>query len=167
MSADETRCKKCAKIVNPGDWPFCPHESIWQGRALAAQPTIVYKNAKGECYFPAGPNAKPPKGYERHELRTLQERDKFEHEINAKESAKLREQVYRDREEWSAQYSAQRVKLDEVREDLRRSGYEPKLIDHIMRHEQERERQFDKKLKQEANFYIESSHFDGIHFHDE
>lgn len=161
------KCSKCGFEYEIGDWPMCPHGSVFGGRELHSNPTIVYKNAEGKCWFPTGDNAKPPAGFERHELRTVFERDKFEKEVGAKETAALRERIYRDREEWHRTWDHNRNGLEKAREELLAAGYKPELIEHIQENMRQREEAYNRALRSESGFHIEANHYYGTRHHDE
>lgn len=166
------RCEKCSRELKVGDWPFCngspsDHGSVRSRGAENGPATIVYKNQKGECWFPTGVRAVPPKGYEKHELKTQRDRDKFEHEINAKETAKLRERVYSDREAWHRTIEENKKSLEDVQTSMKKAGYEPQLIEECLKNYERREKNYDSQLRSEAGFYIESNHFRSGYRHDE
>ena len=84
----------CAKCGNPhgiGDWPLCPHGRPYGSIGRAAHPserTVVFRHPQtGKISYPPR-NDMPmdPKlqawGYERHELPTLRDRERFEREQN-------------------------------------------------------------------------------------
>jgi hypothetical protein len=165
-------CEKCQREIRIGDYPFCngnpsDHGSVRNRKAEFGPPTIVYKNQKGDCWFPTGPESKAPKGYERHELKTQRDRDHFEREINAKETAKLHERIYRDRAEWESTYGQHSKSLEKAEQELRQAGYEPKLIHECLRDYKQRELEYDRKLRDEAGFHIESNHYYGRRIHEE
>ena len=161
------KCEKCQQELKIGDWPFCPHGSLRSRAAEYGQPTIVYKNQKGDCYFPTGSNSKPPAGYEKHELRTQHERDKFERTINEKETVKLRERIYRDRAEWEQTFASHKEGLNKAREELLRAGHKPEIIEQCLRNYEKRDKDYDRKLRDEAGFHIESNHYLSGYKHDE
>lgn len=167
MSGQCEKCEKCGKVVDFGDWPFCPHPSTNPERAIAATPTVIYKNKDGKLYYPVGPMARPPKGYEKIELRTVRERDKLEREVNAQESAKLREHWHQERAAWNETVREQSANIDRTIDTMKRNGYSPKLLEKARADMDRKTKDYDSKVKQNANFYIEANHFMGIKHHDD
>jgi hypothetical protein len=80
-------CNKCGKGLEIGDFPFCPHESIYPQHAQTFDPVVIHRNEAGEVRFPGRTDAQVPAGYEKVELRTLAEVRKFEREMNARDRA--------------------------------------------------------------------------------
>jgi hypothetical protein len=156
-------CPTCGKELNFGDWPFCKgnpddHTPTRQKLAQEGAPTIVYKNAEGKLWFPQGEKAKPPSGYVRHELRTLQERDAFERDVDEKETQKLRDRIYRDRANWEEIMSRNRSELAKLKD----MGPEGRHLSEAVRADMERrDKEFDRKLRERANFMVEVSHYYG------
>jgi phage FluMu protein Com len=89
----EVKCGKCAAVLDT--WIPAREE-----KAQPTEPTVVHLNAAGEVRFPGRSDAPLPPGFEKVELRTIRERDRFERSINARENGKYaiymenRERVY-------------------------------------------------------------------------
>ena len=149
------KCDKCQKVMRIGDWPFCDgsgHGNIWARDAQVAEPTVVFRSKDGKYKFPGRSNAPTPRGYKRIELNTQRAKDKFEREFGAQETAKLRENFYREQADWEEKVRANMEGLKQLR-DMSPTGrlmYERCMIDI----EQRRRRQ----PSGEAGFYIESNH---------
>jgi hypothetical protein len=79
VEAAEVRCCKCKGTA-----------MVWteEPRSWAAQTeaTVVHRNAQGELRFPAQADAPVPPGFEKVELRTVGERDRFERQQNHREN---------------------------------------------------------------------------------
>jgi hypothetical protein len=156
-------CANCGKELNIGDWPFCKgnqsdHTPAHDRQAQEGAPTIVYKNSEGKIWFPVGEKARPPEGYVKHELRNTRERDAFEREIDDKESRKLRDRIYKDRAVWNDILDRNRNGLKKL-EEMGEAGVH---LSQVVKQDIERkEREFDRKLKERANFMVEVSHFYG------
>jgi len=84
-------CNHCGKKLELGDWPYCPHGSVFSVNAARFDPSVVYRNAAGEYSFPTSPDAayKPaPEGFEKVELTKAHEIRKFENTVNSQERKK-------------------------------------------------------------------------------
>ena len=84
----QTTCKDCGHELEIGDYPFCPHESIYVQNAQGFSPVVVHKDANGKIRFPGSADAPCPPGFQRVELTTTAEVRRFEREVNAKEREK-------------------------------------------------------------------------------
>lgn len=158
-----TYCEGCGTELTLGSWPFCNGQpeshQMFKGReAQEGTPTIVYKNAEGKVWYPAGDMAKAPVGYEKHELRNTRERDKFEKEINESETAKFRETVHRDRQLW-------RDTLEQCQDGIRTlENMGPngrKWADAIKKDMAKKEGEYDSRARGGAGFHIVANHFYG------
>lgn len=81
------KCELCDKELQIGDWPHCPHASTRAERAQRFKSIVVFKSADGKYRYPMRGDSKPPKGYERVELTTRPQIERFEKEINHRERA--------------------------------------------------------------------------------
>lgn len=84
--ADGNHRQFCACQLGPLDWESFRLASL---PAQPAPPTVVHVSKDGRVRFPGRSDARPPKGFERLELRTLQERDRFERQYNQREQKRL------------------------------------------------------------------------------
>ncbi len=84
-----TVCTTCSKELHIGDYPWCPHDSIYPTHAQAFDPIVVHQNADGSYSFPASTAAPLRPGQRRVEIRTIQEADRVTREVNAREDATL------------------------------------------------------------------------------
>lgn len=78
-----TKCPTCGRLLDYGDYPFCPHGQTGSAYAQRVAPIVVFRKPDGTYSIP-GTNWSPtPKGAERVELRTLREIRQVQREINA------------------------------------------------------------------------------------
>jgi len=147
-------CDKCGKIIQIGDFPFCPHGSIYPQPAQPAIPTVIFRSRTGKIRFPGRADTPTPRGYERIELTTQHSRDKFEREYGKQETAKLRENFFQNQANWEATLSHNKKGLESLR-DMSPQGRQ--LYDKI---QQDIANRRAKVAPSDAGFYIESSHFD-------
>ncbi len=83
-------CPNCNHDIQIGDYPFCPHDSIYPAHAQPFSPIIVHQNADGSYSFPASADTPARAGQQRIEIRTIQEADRITREVNAREDMTLR-----------------------------------------------------------------------------
>ncbi len=84
-------CEKCGHELQIGEWPYCPHFSVNGSFAAGFEPVVVHRDATGNIRFPGNTNAPIPEGYQKVELRTVNEVRRFEAEVNQREHAKADE----------------------------------------------------------------------------
>jgi hypothetical protein len=84
------RCVRCGHELRIGDFPWCPHESIYANSAQHFDPIVVHVSGDGQYRFPAATDAPVPSGYRKVEIRTIQEADRISREVNAHEDQTLR-----------------------------------------------------------------------------
>jgi len=129
---------------------------MYSKNATVAAPTVVFRNSKGEYRFPGRDTDKPPRGFQRVELNTQRSRDKFEKEVNARETSKLRDVEYGRREAYKATLAAQLPKLQAIK-DASQSEHTKKFIDLCIA---DGERRLNRSIKDEAGFHLEHNHLD-------
>jgi len=88
----KTVCMECGAALEIGDYPFCPHGSIYEQNAQKFDPIVVHRNPDGSYSFPASHDAPVRAGCEKVEIRTLREADRITREVNAREDSQIREQ---------------------------------------------------------------------------
>ena len=148
----DMKCDDCGHVMRIGDYPYCPHESIYVRDAQVATPTVVFRSKSGKYRFPGRANAPTPKGYQRIELNTQRAKDKFEKEFGAAETAKLRENFYREQADWEWKVSQNMAGLEQLR-DMSPTGR--MMYEQCMKDIEQRRR---REPSGEAGFYIESNH---------
>lgn len=156
MNHEATVCNYCERILKVGDYPFCPHGSIYEKNATTAPPTIVFRNSKGEYRFPGRDTDKPPKGFQRVELNTQRSRDKFEREMNTRETQKLRDIEYDKKEAYKRTVALHMPKLLEIKRNSQ-SEHTKRFIDVCIA---DAERRMGRSVKDEAGFHLEHNHVD-------
>ncbi len=156
MNHEATVCEHCEKILKVGDYPFCPHESIYERNASVAPPTVVFRNAKGEYRFPGRDTDKPPRGFQRVELSTQRSRDRFEKEMNTRETEKLRNIEYEKREAYKRTVDLHMPRLLEIKRNSQ-SEHTKRFIDVCIA---DSERRLGRSIKDEAGFRLEHNHMD-------
>ena len=151
-------CNECKKELRIGDYPFCSpegHTTIHSRNAIQGEATVVFRNAKGEYRFPGRSTDKVPKGFKRVELTTQRERDKFEKEFGALQTALLREKLHRDAYEREETFAAHRENLKRLKENSQ-SEYTKRFVDACFAKYEERKQMGPGNA--EAGFYIWSNH---------
>lgn len=86
-------CDKCGAEVEIGDWPFCPHGSIYHGKAQRFDPIVVWQsNTDSEKYsFPGQANEPVPAGYHAVEITNMRQADQLVARVNDIERRKMEE----------------------------------------------------------------------------
>lgn len=86
-------CPECGAEAAIGDWPWCPHGSIHEGRAQRFDPIVVWQsNTDMEKFsFPGQSNEPVPEGYHRVEITDLRQADKFVSKMNDIERRRMEE----------------------------------------------------------------------------
>ena len=83
----DDQCPQCHQTLQIGDHPFCPHGSILPERAQRFAPIVYFRSPDGKIRLPMRANSRPPKGYEKVELSTRRQVERFEREMNQRERA--------------------------------------------------------------------------------
>jgi hypothetical protein len=76
------RCELCDRVVQIGDFPFCPHESTRSERAQRFKPIVVFKRTDGTYSFPASGDVPTPNNSQRVEITTRRQAERLEREVN-------------------------------------------------------------------------------------
>lgn len=86
-------CKECGKEFVIGDWPFCPHGSVFPERAQRFDPIVVWQsNTDSEKYsFPGQANEAVPEGYHKVEITNMRQADQLVARVNDIERRKIEE----------------------------------------------------------------------------
>jgi hypothetical protein len=84
-------CSTCGQEFNIGDWPWCPHQPLYERNAQRFDSIVVWaSNSDPEKFsFPGQSNEPVPQGYHRVEITNLREADRFVSRMNAIERAKM------------------------------------------------------------------------------
>jgi len=110
-------CSSCGHLLSIGDYPFCPHGSIYESDALRVAPILVYQNpTTGAFWFPGSNNdptdaPSPSSGFSRRlEITSIREMERLEKSMNARlESERADNLAY--------QHRALDIKRQELREE--------------------------------------------------
>jgi hypothetical protein len=153
------KCDECGKKLEIGDYPFCGpsgHATIHSRNAVVAAPTVVFRNAKGEYRFPGRDTDKPPRGFQRVELSTQRSRDRFEREMNQRETQKLRDIEYDKKDAYARTVALHRDNLLRIKANSQ-SEHTKKFVDLCIA---DSERRMNWSIKDEAGFHLEHNHMD-------
>jgi hypothetical protein len=79
--------------VEIGDWPFCPHESVFEQTAQRFDPIVVWQsNTDSQRYsFPGRSNEPVPEGYHAVAITNMREADQLVRRVNDIERQKMEE----------------------------------------------------------------------------
>jgi hypothetical protein len=115
-------CKECGKELEIGDYPFCPHESIYPQQAQHFSPVVYHVDAHGNKRFPGSPDAPVPAGFEKRELTNIQEIRRFEREVNAEERQRYNEHKFREEMTFDPQRKARQEELRAAMQHMSQYG---------------------------------------------
>jgi hypothetical protein len=109
------RCSDCGDELHVGDWPFCrgpgSHTPARQQNSQLFDPVVIHRDAAGNIRFPGAVDAPVPAGYQKVELRTINEVRRFEAEVNMRERVKADESLSARERQFSEKQSALRGDL--------------------------------------------------------
>lgn len=149
-------CKDCGHELQIGDYPYCPHESIYPSAAQSFSPVVVHRSADGSIRFPAHADAPVPKGFQKVEMTNLAQIRKFETEVNTRENALLREGRYKEKADIE---SGRKIMREQFKERVR--GFSPRgraFAERAMEWSDKRGSKRD--VIRDANFHVEAFSFD-------
>ena len=88
---DESPCPKCGVVFGIGDWPFCPHGSLFHNDAQHFDPIVVWQsNTDSRKYsFPGRSDEPVPEGYHKVEITNMRQADQLVSRVDSIERAKL------------------------------------------------------------------------------
>jgi ElaB/YqjD/DUF883 family membrane-anchored ribosome-binding protein len=116
------KCVRCGHELQIGDYPFCPHGSIFTQFAQHFDPIVLHQAADGSYSFPASVDAPVRPGYRKVEVRTIQEADRVTREVNSREESKAREIHAQSESMREATLSRNRRDMDKLRDRLSDAG---------------------------------------------
>lgn len=136
----------------------CQHEEFvdvpsYVSSAQAGEATVVHRDANGNYRFPGRADAAVPAGYERIELRTVAERDRFEREVNVKERTRWEQLQHGKDMAFGGVRAQNRSDLRTRMQSMSNLGRD--FANIAMRHNDNLPRE-----RYEAGFHIESNHWD-------
>jgi hypothetical protein len=119
-----TTCSQCGAELQIGDFPFCPHGSIYAQYAQHFDPIVVHQAPDGSYSFPASVDAPLRPGYAKVEIRTLREADRITREVNSREDAAIRESHHASEAQREATLARNRAQLDQAKARFSPQGRE-------------------------------------------
>lgn len=141
--------KPCPKCKKSSEQVLLPS----RGDAHFEQPIIVHVSANGKYRFPAHPNAPIPKGFERCELRSIREVERFERDVNTQLRAEAARHNENEERAFSEVQSKMRGELRQAMQHMSPAGRD--FAEFAMRHNNER-----KRKSCEVGFHCQILHFD-------
>lgn len=127
-----TICSDCGDELEIGDYPFCPHGSIYGNNAARFDPILVYEMPDGQHFFPGSNKDKPPvEGAKPIVLDTLRKADRFVRETNQRLQMEMDVQsaVYRDHSDRRRKENREQLQSELVKRGLRRENIDAILAD--------------------------------------
>ena len=148
-----TRCTDCGEELHLGDYPFCPHGSIWSSHAQRFSPIVIHVSASGEYRFPASVEAPVPDGYRKVEIRTIQEADRVSREVNAREDSTLRSVQAQSETGRHLTRQRNRAFMDSIRHKLSPAGRE--YLDRAREYVAHKDRERENNKPRATNFHFD------------
>lgn len=145
-------CRSCGNTLSIGDWPYCPHSSIYAQSAQHFDPVVIHKDAEGNVRFPGRADAAVPAGFEKVELRTVREVRQFEHDMNVRGRAESEQAAYNRTQTFDREHRMRRSELAQRMPGL--SPFSRELAQVAMR--QRDARQSSKNKPFDVGFHVEA-----------
>jgi len=159
-----TICNHCGGEIEFGMFPFCPHGYALGREPRQFQPIVVHRKIMPDgqyCYEYPGQSDDPiPAGYEKVELSTLAQADRFVKDRQGEEQELRRMAIQGERAYWNERVQERRVK---AREELqRRLGKSHSLIgDRVAALiDARREKKFQDLERKSVNFHNQALSYD-------
>lgn len=137
MESEKVICTACGHELEIGDYPFCPHGSIYEQNAQHFDPIVFHKDVTtGEYSVPMHASDPAPPGHMTVEIRNMREADRVVKEINSRSRSEAS-----DRREMNRLYFEERRKETRERVDaeIQRRGITDRRVLGVL--EKIRERQ--------------------------
>lgn len=117
---EPVKCSTCGKELEIGDYPFCPHESIYGQQAQRFDPIVLHRDpSTGEYSVPGRSNDPVPAGYEKVEITNIRQADKIVREMDRRASHDASIKQDMNRQFFDEQRKAHREQVDA---EMRRRG---------------------------------------------
>lgn len=116
-----------------GDYPFCPHGSIFRQDALRFDPVLIYELPNGSHYYPGSNADGPPKDFPNAKpivLDSLRKVDEYTRELNKRDQYDLDRRTEAERSHYDR---VQRQSRESLRTELGRRGLNGSSIEAIIR----------------------------------
>jgi hypothetical protein len=146
-------CKDCGHELQIGDYPYCPHGSIYSEHAQRFAPIVVHRTADGVYSFPASVDAVVRGGYDKVEIRTLREADRITREINQHEDAKLGEVQQQSDANRQATRARNQAFMNNLRNKMTPQGR--RFLDQARAYQALKDKARENSRPRSANFYID------------
>lgn len=137
-------CETCGGPISVGDWPMCNGDA---SKHVPSRPSshefeaiVIYRDKNGNIRVPGSGKWKPPKGWQREEIRTRKEADAVTREMGTKDRAKWEELRRREAHFFENSFASNRAEIQKLREGVT----DPRIrefMDVAMRKSDERDRQ--------------------------
>lgn len=158
---EPTLCASCGHELEIGDYPFCPHGSIYEGNAQRFDPIILHKSASGEYSFPGSSSDPVPAGYEKIEITNMRQADKYVKEIGEIERSKMSDKREMNRLYFEEQTKERRERIDSVLNSGKLSGRARMLAEKAREYaDKKHDQRFSRTKAFGPNFHIQALSFD-------
>jgi hypothetical protein len=146
-------CSSCNHEMEIGDYPFCPHESIYVQNSQGFDPVVIHKDAQGNVRFPGSANAPCPPGFQRVELTNVSQIRKLEREVNAKELSRAEGNRQAQKAQSEGERMARREKFKEIVRNFSPKG--KRFAEDMMKVRDQRQGRLDKRIT-DMGFHVEA-----------
>jgi len=153
-----TVCPECGKELEIGDYPYCPHGSIFSRNALAFDPAIVWQSTSDpDSYsFPGNSSEPCPVGYKPIALDSLRKADGFVRRYNELERERLEGERAMEKAYWDERIRQSR---SDRRARLGGNSRALALLEAVAKYrDARRERKYSQRI--EPNFHLQPIEFD-------
>lgn len=157
--SDPSLCSTCNRVLEIGDYPFCPHESIYARNAQAFDPIVLFQNPETGAYsFPGSSGAALPAGHRRVEITNLRQADRVTSEINRSENQEIREQWHKEQASRGEKQKARREELKELMRKMTPEGR--RAAEQAMEYADRKRERRSMNGPKDANFHMDVIAYD-------
>ena len=153
-------CSECGHELQIGDYPFCPHGSIYPGHAQRFDPIVVHVSCEGDGQyrFPAAVDAPVPAGYRKVEIRTIQEADRVSREVNRREDETLRSVQQQSDASRQAARSRNQAFMNNMKERMSPKGRQ--FLDQAREYQAMKDKEREQSRPRGTNFHMDVFAYD-------
>lgn len=158
---EPTLCAHCNKELEIGDYPFCPHGSIYEQSAKRFDPIVLHKGPNGEYSFPGNSSDPVPAGYEKIEITNIRQADRYVREIDSKERSKMFDNRENNRLYFEEKTRERRQQVDALLQSGKLSNRARMLAEKAREYaDKKHDRRFSSTKAFSPNFHIQALSFD-------
>lgn len=151
-------CSHCNTELQPGQWPWCPHDWLDPRMAQRFDPVVVFRDrATGEYVFPGSASDPTPSGCDRVEMRDIVSVRRFESEMNERYHEKMNELRAVRSERFAATEREHMARRERLRAEMSRmSAAGRAFAEAAMRINDERRSARSSSVPRDCGFYVDA-----------